>query len=205
MPGGSTNRARPCSIVYPFLCIALIAACGGSGGNSGGTQKPTPESPPAPTVATTSPADNATNVPLNSKVTVTFSKPMSADSLSSMSLKLSPNVSGTVTPSGSTATFTPASSLSPSTKYEVMVPAGVKDTTGQALAADYSFSFTTVDVPTVVSTDPARDALGVSVEAVIKATFSKDMAADSISETSFTLAPQVPGTVSYAAKIATFT
>jgi Big-like domain-containing protein/K319-like protein len=193
-------RARPWSIVHSCLCIAWIAACGGNSGSG-----PPPHQEPAPTIATTSPADKATDVPLSSNVTVTFSQPMAADSLASMGLKLTPAVSGTVTPNGATATFSPASPLSPAMKYDVMVPAGVKDTKGQALAADYHFSFTTVDVPTVVSTDPAQNAADVPVEAVIKATFSKDMAPDSVSTASFTIAPQVSGTVRYSARTATFT
>ncbi len=196
------SRARPSSIVYSCLCIAWIAACGGS---TGSTTPPKVDTPP-PTVASTSPADKATNVPLNSNISVTFSKPMSADSLTSTSFRLTPSVSGTVTPSGSTGTFAPASPLSPATTYTVTVAAGVKDTTGQALAADYSWSFTTAEaLPTVVSTDPAQNAVGVLVGAVIKATFSKDMAPASISDASFTIAPGVSGTVSYSSKTAAYT
>jgi hypothetical protein len=192
------NRCRASSArtIRSCLCIVWIAACGGSTGST----------PPPPTVASTSPADKATNVPLDSNISVTFSKPMSADSLTSTSFRLTPSLTGTVTPSGSTATFAPASPLSPATTYTVTVGAGVKDTTGQALAANYSWSFTTAEaLPTVVSTDPAQNAVGVVVGAVIKATFSKDMAPASISDTSFTIAPAVSGTVSYAAKTAAYT
>jgi len=204
MPGDSIDRARPWSLVHACLCIAWIAACGGG---SGSTPPPTPTPAAAPTVVSTSPADKANDVPMNSTLSVTFSKPMAADSLAATSFKLTPSVSGTVTPSGATATFTPASPLSPATTYAVTVAAGIKDTTGQALAADYTWSFTTAEaLPTVVSTDPAQNAVKVAVDGVvIKATFSKDMAADSIGAATFTIDPAVPGTVSYAAKTAAFT
>jgi hypothetical protein len=62
-------------------------------------------------------------------------------------------------------------------------------------------------LPTVVSTSPAEDALGVSINKTIKATFSELMNGATIDGSSFTLqqgATPVPGTVSYSAAGASF-
>lgn len=191
------NHARLSSAIAWWLCVAWIAACGG------GASTPKAD---LPIVASTNPADKATNVPINSRISVTFSRAMQADSLGATSFRLTPAVSGSVAAGGSTATFTPSAPLAPATAYTVTVGAGVKDTSGQGLAADYSWSFTTAEAPpTVVSTDPAPNATGVAVEAVIKATFSKDMAPASINATTFTLAPGASGAVTYASKAATYT
>jgi len=53
------------------------------------------------------------------------------------------SVAGTVTYSGTTATFTPSSNLSYSTTYTATITTGVKDSAGNAMASSYSWSFTT--------------------------------------------------------------
>jgi hypothetical protein len=58
-------------------------------------------------------------------------------------------VAASVSASGSTATLQPSASLSSSTTYTAtLVGGGVKDLAGNALAADYSWSFTTAAGPT---------------------------------------------------------
>jgi len=106
----------------------------------------TPVDTTAPTVSSTIPANAATGVAINSAVTATFSEAMDPLTLTTtFTLEeqgLTP-VSGTVTYADVTATFTPSSSLAPSTVYTATITTGVKDLAGNALASNYVWSFTT--------------------------------------------------------------
>jgi len=55
----------------------------------------------------------------------------------------STSVAGTVTYSGTTATFTPSAALAGGTVYTGTITTGAKDAAGNALASNYSWSFTT--------------------------------------------------------------
>lgn len=110
----------------------------------------------APTVSTVTPAANATGVALNSAISIIFSEPMTAATISASSITLkqgSAAVTGTVAYSSAsnTATFTPTAALVAVTVYTATVTTGVKDAAGNALAADYSWNFTTVAAATAVS------------------------------------------------------
>jgi hypothetical protein len=105
----------------------------------------------APAVSSVVPANNATVVPVNSKAVVTFSEVMDAASLTTSTFNLkqgSTIVPGVVTYTGTTATFTPSSVLAGNTVYTGTVTSGAKDAAGNALAANYTWSFTTVAVAT---------------------------------------------------------
>jgi len=119
------------------LTDATITVPGGGG---------TPVDTTAPTVSSTIPANAATGVAINSAVTATFSEAMDPLTLTTtFTLEeqgLTP-VSGTVTYADVTATFTPSSSLAPSTVYTATITTGVKDLAGNALASNYVWSFTT--------------------------------------------------------------
>lgn len=98
-----------------------------------------------PRINASDPLNNATGVELNKVVSLTFSEaldPLSVNS-NTFSLKQGTNaVSGNVTYSGNTASFTPAAHLSAGLIYTATIT-GVKDLAGNALAADYVWSFTT--------------------------------------------------------------
>jgi hypothetical protein len=105
-----------------------------------------------PIVTSTLPANNATGVPINSTVKVTFSEAMDAASVTAagtFTLKVSATsvaVPGTVTYDAATrtATFTPTGSLAPSTAYTATVTTAAKDVAGNPLSpGNVSFSFTT--------------------------------------------------------------
>jgi len=105
-----------------------------------------------PTVASTAPANTATGVAIATSVTATFSEAMRASTINTTTFTLSDGtnaVSGTVTYDSDTktATFTPTSALAYSTTYTATITTGVKDLVGNALAADYTWSFTTEDAP----------------------------------------------------------
>ena len=173
-----------------------------------------------PTVTSTSPLRSATGVSVSSPVSATFSEPMQNATITASTFTIAPTtggaaITGVVTVSGATATFTPGAALTASTQYTATVTSGVRDAAGNALAANYVWTFTTaapadVTPPTVTSTTPAGGATGVSTNAAITATFSEPMQNATITSTSFTLtrvqgiAP-VSGTVSVTGNVARFT
>ena len=105
-------------------------------------------------------------------------------------------VTGTVAynASSNTATFTPASALTPNVLYSATITTGVKSTGEFALASNYAWSFTTGAAPSVISTVPANGATGVSINQVVRATFSEAMNAATLTPSTFTL--MGPGTTS---------
>jgi Ice-binding-like/Bacterial Ig-like domain len=162
----------------------------------------------APFVVSTTPANLASGVPVTSIVTATFSETMNASTINSGTFTVAPPsgvpIGGTVTYSGVTATFTPAAPLLLNTIYTGNVSIGAKDPAGNALAAGYSWTFTTVGVPTVTSTIPVNHATGVPLNQAISATFSEPMNPTSINAATFLVtgppgATPVLGTVTYVA------
>ena len=204
------------------VLVAFVAACGGG-------LDPILGSPLvgiAPTVTATSPAASTpavTGVAVNSRVTATFSKPMNPATLTTSSFTLACPAGTPIAAAVSydspsrVATLTPAVALPPNTSCVATVTTAAQDSTGIALAADFVWNFTTAALadttrPTVLLTVPAPAAANVPTNTKITATFSEDMAAATITGTSFTvtnttLGMAVTGTVSYsaAARTTTFT
>jgi hypothetical protein len=169
-----------------------------------------------PTVISTVPIALATDIAVNSAVSVTFSEPMTSSTINTSTFTLmngTTPVAGTVVYSGNTATFTPAVVLENATVYTATVTTGAQDLAGNALAANYTFSFTTVDapdtdLPTAVSTAPIALATGIAVNSSVSVTFSEPMNPSTINTSTFTLmngTTPVAGTVVYSGNTATFT
>jgi hypothetical protein len=165
-----------------------------------------------PTVSSTVPANQATNVPLNEAVSATFSKALNPATLSSSTFTLTGtggvSVSGLLAYAaiGNTLTFTPTANLTPNTLFTATITAGVKDLSGNALASNYVWTFTTgttlaVIAPELVSTVPANSASNVPLNQAVSATFTKAMNPLTITTATFQLTgpggTQVAGTVSY--------
>lgn len=100
-----------------------------------------------PTVILVNPADLATDVAINSAVHATFSKDMDQLTISPVTFTVA-GVTGLVTYDAVSriATFTPSANLDVNTTYTATVTTGAKDLAGNALAADYVWSFTTANV-----------------------------------------------------------
>jgi alpha-tubulin suppressor-like RCC1 family protein len=192
--------------------LVTIISCGGGGG--GGDTTP-------PTVSSNIPANGASDIPVGDALSVTFSEAMNASTITTTSFTLvdadSNAVSGALSYNAgtNTATFTPAVTLATNTTFTATVMTAVTDVAGNALAANYSWSFTTVFIditpPTVSSTNPASDAIDVAVGITPSAAFDEAMDAATITTASFTLVDAgvnpVSGAVSYNAgtNTATFT
>lgn len=169
-----------------------------------------------PTVSSTDPITDATNYAVNKKVSVIFSTPMDGSTLTTSTFTLQKagvNVDGTVTSSGSTATFSPTANLSANTVYKATVTTGAKDLAGRGLNKNYTWSFTTgaipdVTAPTVTLTDPINLATGVAINKAVVVTFSEAMDQTSITALTFTLkqgTTAIAGTVTKAGTTGTFT
>src|SRR5437867_1517807 len=170
----------------------------------------------APTHTATYPANTTAVCSITPQLATTFSEPMDASTINTRTFTLKQGttpVAGTVSYSGITATFTPAGNLAPLTTYTATISTGAKDLAGNALAADFVWSFTTgvapdTTAPTVSATVPANTASGVGLSGQIASTFSEAMDASTINTSTFTLkqgTTPVAGTVNYSGVTATFT
>ena len=176
-----------------------------------------------PIVNSTIPANTATNVAVNSAMAAVFNEAMNPLTITPLSFTLKQGttpVSGTVTYAINIATFAPTIDLAPNIVYTAMISTGAKDLAGNALASNYTWSFTTLAVvnqegggttadttpPTVSSIIPVNAATGVAVNNAIIAFFSKAM--QPLTNVIFTLmqgATTITGSVTNDGLKATFT
>ena len=165
-----------------------------------------------PAVVATTPANGATAVVQNTTISATFNETMAPATINATTFTLTgpgaAPIAGTVSYSGTAATFTPAVSLAANSAYIATITTGAQNPAGISLAANFVWSFTT-GAPTVVSTVPATGAMDVPVNTPVSATFSEAMNPATINGTTFTLtgpgSTHVAGTVTYAGSTATFT
>ncbi|MGV8923085.1 MAG: ice-binding family protein [Thermomonas sp.] len=202
----------------------LVTACGGGGGDGG--RDPILGAPAAlaPTVIAVTPARDATNLPTNTRaITATFSEAMdpatvTAPTTFTLACPTGTPKLGAVTYAAATntATLTLTSDLPPSTTCTGTITTAAKDSTGTAMAANYTWNFTTglgsdVTPPTVIAVTPTN---GACLQTEVGATFSEPMNPATISTTTFTLqltgpplGTAVVGAVAYdlPTRVATFT
>ncbi|OFZ67241.1 MAG: hypothetical protein A2V79_12495 [Betaproteobacteria bacterium RBG_16_56_24] len=186
-----------------MLFSMIIASCGGGGATT------VPGAAPLK-VSSTSPTIGATGVAINSVISASFSGTLSAATMTATAFTLNNGATGTVTYSSSgTVTLTPSVNLAFNTPYTATI-SGVKDATGNAMAAPYIWTFTTGIAPdntppTVSTTSPANNATNVAVNAKIIATFSEAMTSSSVSTATFTLDNGVTGAITFNGITATLT
>jgi len=130
--------------ILAFIMLALTVFTGCSKDEA---VEPPPSITTAPTVSSTVPVNQATDVARNKTLSVVFSKEMDASTInaSTFTVKLGTTVlSGAIVAySGSTATYTAATSFLANETYTVTVTTGVKDLDGNAMAANKTWTFTT--------------------------------------------------------------
>jgi hypothetical protein len=170
----------------------------------------------AVSVSSTIPKNAATNVAIDSKLSLTFSGEMDPATLNPSTFTVQQGyaeVSGSLTYSGVTAVFTPDSYLAPSTPCIATLTSGARDLAGNALADDFVWSFTTgaapdLIKPTLLSTAPFNGETDVLLGNKLSVTFSEALDPATISATTFTLnqgATAVSGTLNYSGVTAVFT
>lgn len=155
----------------------------------------------SPTISSTNPTNGATAVPVNTSISATFSEPMNPSTINTTTFTVS-GVTGSVNYTDTTAVFNPSGNLAPSTTYTATITNGVTDVSGNAMASNYTWSFTTGNVsdstsPTVTSTNPEDGANTVTINTSISATFNESMDATTINTSTFFLSGGGTGTVSY--------
>lgn len=197
---------------HKICFVALLALVFGAG-CGGGVKSSTNPDTTSPTVISTIPANTAGGACPNSLVTATFSKAMKASSIGGTTFKVtgpgSASVPGQVSydASSKTAIFAPSTALAVSTLYTATVTTGVQDASGNGLASNLVFSFTTGGAtcqpapPSVISVVPTDGASGVCPNTIVVATFGADMNPATIDAAAFTLtgpgATAVSGKVTY--------
>ena len=177
----------------------------------------------SPTVSAVYPAANSASVPLNQKITVTFSEAMDSSTLTATTFTVKQGaavVAGSVTYAGTTATFTPASPLIANSPYNLSITAGAEDLAGNGVTSGglspNPWTFTTISASdnaatTVSLTSPAQGASAAPVDSTVNAVFSQGMDPATINTGTFTVTgpgtTPVNGAVSYDAtsNVATFT
>ena len=212
------SRPRCCAWVMALALGALATGCNkdaifGSNGIAALT----------PAVTAVTPASGATGVLTNSLVTATLNEPVAPiTGTASMTVTCATteppcvNATGTVTLDAThtvaTFTLTPGTALATATQYTGKITGATALSSGLAMAAPYTWEFTTVGSPQDVTrpqisvTDPATTLPGptasVPSNTAISATFTKDMAPATITGASFTVTCVAPcasptGTVNY--------
>lgn len=158
----------------------------------------------SPIVVSVNPENATINVPLDKTISVVFNQEMKASTfdLSSFTLQGTTLVVGTVSISGKTASFKPTAPLAANTTYTGTIRTTVTNITGQALEADYVWTFSTGTTlnPMVISTDPINKATDVVINKVVAANFNMPMDQTTLNESSFTVnqgTTVIAGTVSY--------
>jgi hypothetical protein len=151
---------------------------------------PDPNDHTPPTVVSTQPKQDDADVPLDSKIRITFSEPIDPASITADSFELIESwygepqgdpLPGTWDASANPLiVFTPDQWFGVGDELTFTVRAGIKDLAGNAMTADHSFYFDAAwtnpgNAPTVVSTLPANGATAVSTSTAISVTFSKPM------------------------------
>jgi hypothetical protein len=137
--------------ISALLLAVLAAGCSDPDKNANAASAGAPTTPP--TVTAVTPPDASTLIcPNTAVITATFSKAMNPATLTPSTFTLAgpggTSVSGAVTYVAATdvATFTPSGALTASTAYTATITTGAQDTFGNALAAKFTWSFTTSPV-----------------------------------------------------------
>lgn len=172
-----------------------------------------------PRVTDTINQNGALNVPINTRVGATFSEAIDPLTVTNATFMLKQKISGMAVAgitsySGVDAVFIPLVNLLPGTEYTATVKGGatgVEDLSTNAMAADYSWSWTTAlaadtTAPLVTVMNPADQALNVPVTSAVNATFNEAMDPLTINTANFKVTG-VSGIVTFNAQtsVATFT
>ncbi len=146
----------------------------------------------APVIASTSPLKGASDVAVDARIVAEFSEAMQPESVEDSEAVIltrgedDERVDVTLQyEDGQVSVLPPSGGLNAETRYTVTVRARVRDTSGNAMASDYSWSFTTraapdTTPPSVTSTVPTDGEADVSVDAAVAASFSEPVERQSV-------------------------
>lgn len=138
-----------------------------------------------PTVTNINPASNATNVDVNTNITITFSEAVDINSVNNTSVILSGgavnSVAANVTVASNIMTIDPNDDLTPGLEYTLRL-IGIKDLKGNPMSATYSSKFTTKSTLASLSTPSASN---VSVSSANISSSVTDSGSGSVTERGF--------------------
>ncbi|HEV2990986.1 MAG TPA: Ig-like domain-containing protein [Candidatus Angelobacter sp.] len=185
--GGMTDLAG-----NPATCAGFFCFFFGSANFTTGTAVDAT----SPNVVGVSPPDQLNGVPINSQVVVRFDKAIESTSLSQVIVSTAGSpitVVPTLTNGQTTLILTPAVPLAANTQYTLTV-AGVKDLSGNVLAATTTTTFTTgpgadLTRPQISSVAPSDRTNGVPTNTVVQVNFSKRVDALTVAADTFQLFP----------------
>ncbi len=150
-----------------------------------------------PLVSTVTPINGSTGIAISTPLIATFNENIDTSTVNGTTFQLkngSTAVATTITKSAKQITLRPTAALTGSTVYSGTLkggPSGIKDLAGNPLAADFTWSFTTVPIdntrPTVSSVSPAAGSVGVSTGTLITANFSEAVNPATVTNATFQL------------------
>lgn len=188
---------------FAILCIALITGCENDDFEE--------VVGVCPIVESTTPLSNALDVPLGQVITATFNEEMDPSSITSTSFTVvgAAPIAGTVTYTGTTASFTPTLPLAENTTYTARITTKAKDLMGNFLQVEYVWAFSTGTLlrPVVIMTDPITNTIAVSLNKTISATFNMVMNPSTLNSTTFKVnqgVNVVEGAISYIGSTVSF-
>ncbi len=167
-------------------------------------------------VTSSTPAQDAEEVNVNTTIEFTFSQDMDASTINVSSITLLAGtipITGDVSYESKVATFTPTSDLAFSTKYTAIVSTLATSASGNVLDTAYTLSFTTAAVvdelaPFINSTDPIDNEMGVFRNKTVSILFNEPMDPATINENTFMVnkgTTDVAGEIKYEGTTAIFT
>src|SRR3569832_36130 len=130
------HKYKSCSMWFMALLLAVsMAGCA----DKAEQVAPAPAAPTPPTITLTTPARAVTGVPINRKMTATFSEGMGPATINAATFNViefgGATIPGSVTldAANNTATFAPAGNLTPDTSYTATITTGAQNLVGLVL------------------------------------------------------------------------
>ncbi len=188
--------------IYLLVCIlgVIIWGCAEE-------EPPTLMAPEQPVIFVDSvfPADSSYNVSIYSPVLIAFLGPMDTASYISSRFFINSQVGHSMTADQYGVRFNPLSHWEENTLHEVEIKAGLRDTAGNIMPADYTFEFTTgFSSLQIDSIYPVNRQTQVPLDVQVAVKFATDMDPATITSSTFYI-ESISGSVTYADSLAIFT
>ena len=165
-----------------------------------------------PEVGAISPANDAIDVLTSESINVTFNETLQPSSLNLETFQVkTPDgtlIEGVIAFVPGGGTFTPVTPFAFNTYYTIILHAGIQDTSGNAMPADFESTFRTVALPAVVATSPPQGSENAAINTGITITFNNPIEPASVTDTSFMVTQdgeQIDGAITAIENIITFT
>ncbi len=162
-----------------------------------------------PAVTSTSPLNNSSGASVSVSPVATFNTPMQPSTINDLTFTLKRGamlVNAAVSYAGNKATLNPDANLLPNTTYTATITTGATSLGGVPLANTFTWSFTTENNPSVISTTPPDNGVDAGINVSATATFSTQMNPATINTMTLTLkqgTTPVPSVVTYGGTTAT--